>query len=72
MWLFNAKLQLFPGKLCSKWDEPFIVTQVFPHGAVEIKKNPTNGNIFKVNGQRLKYFVENIIDGHMIEAIDLQ
>jgi len=68
--LFNIKLRVFPGKLRSKWDGPFIVTKVYPHGAVEIK-NRTNGNIFKINGQRLKYFVENIVDGKMIEEIDL-
>ena len=31
---------------------------VFPHGAIEIE-NPKNDNIFKVNGQRLKPFLEN-------------
>jgi len=39
VWLFNAKLRLFPGKLRSRWDGPFIVTQVFLHGVVEIKKS---------------------------------
>jgi len=47
VWLFNAKLLLFRGKLRSRWDGPFMVTQVFPHGVIEIK-NPTNGNYFKV------------------------
>ncbi|CAN6583747.1 unnamed protein product [Malus baccata var. baccata] len=32
--LFNSRLRLFPGKLRSKWVGPFIVTNVFPHGAV--------------------------------------
>ncbi|CAN6704199.1 unnamed protein product [Malus baccata var. baccata] len=36
--LFNSRLRLFPGKLCSKWIGPFIVTNVFPHGAVQIYK----------------------------------
>lgn len=71
VWLFNSKLKLFPGKLRSRWDGPFIITQVFPHGAVEIK-NPTTGVTFKVNGQRLKPFVENIVDGQMIETVSLQ
>ncbi|CAN6704221.1 unnamed protein product [Malus baccata var. baccata] len=35
--LFNSRLRLFPGKLRSKWVGPFIVTNVFPHGAVQIK-----------------------------------
>ncbi|XP_062096547.1 uncharacterized protein LOC133802284, partial [Humulus lupulus] len=30
---------------------------VFPHGAIEIE-NPKNGDIFKVNGQKLKPFLE--------------
>ena len=34
VWLFNSRLRLFPGKLRSCWDGPFIVTQVFPHGAI--------------------------------------
>jgi len=46
VWLFNAKLRLFPGKLRSTWDGSFIVTQLFPHGAIEIKNN---GNTLKVN-----------------------
>ncbi|XP_022864264.1 uncharacterized protein LOC111384235, partial [Olea europaea var. sylvestris] len=34
--LFNSRLKLFPGKLCSRWFGPFTVVQVFPHGAVEV------------------------------------
>ena len=34
-----------------------MVKTVFPHGAIEFE-NPMNGNIFKVNGQRLKPFLE--------------
>jgi len=50
VWLFIAKLQLFSCKFRSRCDGPFIVTQVFLHGAVEIQ-NLTNGNTFKVNGK---------------------
>ena len=35
----NSRLHLFPEKLCSHWGGPFIVTQVFSHGAIELK-NP--------------------------------
>ncbi|XP_050919228.1 uncharacterized protein LOC127136747 [Lathyrus oleraceus] len=35
--LFNSCLKLIAGKLRSKWIGPFIVTNVFPHGVVEIK-----------------------------------
>ncbi|KAL5554234.1 hypothetical protein UlMin_041635 [Ulmus minor] len=53
--LYNSRLRLFPGKLRSRWSGPFLVTKVFPYGAVEIS-HETKG-IFKVNGQRLKpYF----------------
>ena len=34
--LFNPRLKLFPGKLKSKWSDPFTVVQVFPYGGVEI------------------------------------
>ena len=55
--LYNSRLHLFPGKLRSRWTGPFMVKEVFPYGAVEIE-NPRNGVIFKVNGQRLKPFLE--------------
>ncbi|CAL9025241.1 unnamed protein product [Prunus brigantina] len=55
--LYNSRLHLFPGKLKSRWSGPFIVRTVYPHGAIEIE-NPKNGDIFKVNGQRLKPFFE--------------
>ena len=34
--LFNSRLRLFPGKLRSKWIGPFVVTNVFPYGAVQV------------------------------------
>ncbi|CAJ2637538.1 unnamed protein product [Trifolium pratense] len=34
--LFNSRLRLFPGKLMSRWSGPFVIKEVFPHGAVEI------------------------------------
>ena len=55
--LYNARLHLFPGKLRSRWSGPYIVHRVFPSGAVEVE-DPTNGYISKVNGQRLKQFLD--------------
>ncbi|XP_070662403.1 uncharacterized protein [Malus domestica] len=55
--LYNSRLRIFPKKLRSRWYGPFIMLKVFEHGAVEIK-NPTDGTIFKVNGQRLKPYFE--------------
>ncbi|XP_024163856.1 uncharacterized protein LOC112170792 [Rosa chinensis] len=51
--LFHSRLKLFPGKLRSRWVGPFVVTYVFPHGAVQIRSEQT-GHEFKVNGHRLK------------------
>lgn len=55
--LYNSRLHLFPGKLRSRWDGPFVVKVVYSHGAVDIE-NPHSGEILKVNGQRLKLFLE--------------
>ena len=55
--LYNSRLHLFPGKLRSRWSGPYTVHQSFDHGAVELI-NPNNGEIFKVNGHRLKPFLE--------------
>ncbi|CAN6570913.1 unnamed protein product [Malus baccata var. baccata] len=63
--LFNSRLRLFPGKLRSKWVGPFIVTNVFPHGAVQIKSLRTQQE-FKVNGHRLKPYYE-MFEEHVVE-----
>ena len=49
--LFNSRLRLFPGKLKSKWTCPYLVTQLFLHGAVELETK--EGVRFWVNGQRI-------------------
>ena len=50
--LFNSRLKLFPGKLKSRWSEPFTVTKVFSHGGAEVS-HPEKGT-FTVATQRLK------------------
>ncbi|CAN6685989.1 unnamed protein product [Malus baccata var. baccata] len=67
--LFNSHLRLFPGKLQSKWIGPFVVTNVFPHGAVQVK-SLRNGDEFKVNGYRLKLYYESDV-GQIVEEIPL-
>ncbi|XP_073153249.1 uncharacterized protein [Henckelia pumila] len=57
--LYHLRLRLFPGKLRSRWIGPFVITDVFPHGAVEIKSLET-AKTFKVNGQRLKHYFEGV------------
>ena len=57
--LYNYRLHLFPGKLRSRWVGAYIVMKVAPHGAIEVS-NSENGDVHKVNGQRLKPFLENV------------
>ena len=54
MLLFNSSLNLFPSKLKSKWTGPYLVTQLFPHGEVQLETK--EGVQFKVNGQRIKIY----------------
>ena len=35
--LVNSGSPCLPGKLKSKWTGPYLITQVFPHGTVELK-----------------------------------
>ncbi|KAI3467932.1 hypothetical protein Pfo_024595 [Paulownia fortunei] len=56
--LFHSHLKLFLGKLRSRWVGPFIISNIFPHGAVEIRSLKTD-KIFKVNGHRLKPYYEH-------------
>ncbi|KAJ9173994.1 hypothetical protein P3X46_017072 [Hevea brasiliensis] len=57
-------------KLRSRWIGPFVVTNVFPHGAIEIQSLTTN-KAFKMNGHRLKLYYE----GYQVcnvEEVDLE
>ena len=55
VFLFNSRLKFFLGKLRSRWSGPFVITQVFPYGSVELI-HPERGR-FKVNGQRVKIYL---------------
>ena len=55
--LYDSRLHKFPGKLRSRWTGPFIVKEIYPYGAINIE-DPKDGNVFKVNGHRLKPFLE--------------
>ncbi|CAN6570907.1 unnamed protein product [Malus baccata var. baccata] len=67
--LCDSRLRLFPGKLKSRWVGPFKVVQTFPHGAVEIE-NMKNNTSFKVNGQRLKPYLENVEEELVYQVVD--
>ena len=55
--LFNSRVKLFGhGKLPSKWEGPFKVISSSSHGAITLQNY--DGTLFKVNGQRLKLFLE--------------
>nr|GFA63113.1 hypothetical protein [Tanacetum cinerariifolium] len=57
--LFNSHLNIFFGKLKSRWSSSFIISQVYPYGTVELSQ--PDGPNFRVNGHRLKhYFGEDI------------
>ena len=66
--LYSSRLHMFPGKLRSRWIGPFVVKVVYPYGAVEIE-NLENGKSFKVNGQRLKPFLEHF--NHQESSVEL-
>ncbi|KAM2064675.1 hypothetical protein ACFX16_028046 [Malus domestica] len=67
--LFNSRLRLFPGKLRSKWIGPFVITNVFVDGAVQIQSLKT-GHEFKVNGHRLKPYYDTFVE-HAVDDIPL-
>ena len=57
VFLYHLCLKLFPEKLRSCWIGPFVVSNIFPYGAIEITSLEIN-KILKVNGHRLKPFYE--------------
>ena len=58
------------GNLKSKWTGPYLITQVFPHGEVELKTK--EGVRFKVNRERIKlYFGHAESVNEVIEAYHL-
>ncbi|KAL5146852.1 hypothetical protein HKD37_06G016631 [Glycine soja] len=44
--------------ISQKWDGPFVITNVFSHGAVKIK-NEVISKVFKVNSHQLKLFYQS-------------
>ena len=56
--LYDSRLKLFPGKLRSRWDGPYVVVELFNGGAVCIS-DPKTGRQFKVNAHRLKPYLNS-------------
>ncbi|RDX62217.1 hypothetical protein CR513_59471, partial [Mucuna pruriens] len=55
--LFNSRLKLISGKLRSRWDGPFVITNIFPNGAVQLQDEHSSST-FQVNGHQIKPFHE--------------
>nr|GEZ40017.1 DNA-directed DNA polymerase [Tanacetum cinerariifolium] len=54
--LFKSHLKIFSRKLKTRWLGPFTIAQVFPYGTIELSQ--PDGPNFKVNGHRLKHYLE--------------
>nr|GEW54167.1 reverse transcriptase domain-containing protein [Tanacetum cinerariifolium] len=65
--LFNSCLNIFSGKLKTRWSGPFTITHVFPYGTIELSQ-PNDLN-FKVNGHRVKHYFGGDIPSNV--ALDL-
>nr|GEV25287.1 reverse transcriptase domain-containing protein [Tanacetum cinerariifolium] len=52
--LFNSRLNIFLGKLKSRWSGPFIISEVYPYGTAKLVHS--DGSNFKVNCHRLKHY----------------
>ena len=66
----SSRVPCLPGKLKSKWTGPYLITQVFRHGAVELKDK--EGVRFKRNRDRIKlYFGHKASGNEVIEAYHL-
>ena len=66
----SSGVPCLPGRLKSKWTGPYLITQLFPHGAVELETK--EGVRFKVNGERIKiYFGHAESANEVIEAYHL-
>ncbi|XP_052171615.1 uncharacterized protein LOC127787591 [Diospyros lotus] len=59
LWAYRTTYKTPISKLRSRWIRPFVVTYVFPHGAVEIRSLKIN-TVFKVNGHQLKHYYESL------------
>ncbi|XP_052886968.1 uncharacterized protein LOC128295434 [Gossypium arboreum] len=55
--LYNSVLKLFPGKLRSRWQGPFIVIKYLQMAQLEIESEESKA--VHINGQLLKPFYEN-------------
>ncbi|XP_070055125.1 uncharacterized protein [Nicotiana tomentosiformis] len=62
--LFNSRLEMFSGKLKSKWSGPFEIVGVTPFGALDLKNK--SDDVFRVNGHRVKHYLGQADDVHVV------
>ena len=66
----SSGVSCLPGKHKFKWTCPYLITQVFPHGAVELKAKERVR--FKMNRDHIKlYFGHKALGNEVIEAYHL-
>ncbi|XP_073313540.1 uncharacterized protein [Primulina huaijiensis] len=58
--LYNSRLRLFSGKLKSRWSGPFVISKVYPSGAVELQVG--KDGTFTINAQRLKHYMGGTVE----------
>jgi hypothetical protein len=69
--LFNSRVKLFSHEnLRSKWEGPFTVVSTSSYGAVTLQTD--EGTLFKVNGHRLKIFLEPEKPPKVVDEVDFQ
>ncbi|PIN20696.1 hypothetical protein CDL12_06608 [Handroanthus impetiginosus] len=60
--LDKFRLQAYENaKIYKEKMKPFRITEVFPHGVMELE-NEKSRNRFKVNAQKIKHYWEGVVD----------
>uniref|UniRef100_A0A2N9FQF2 RNA-directed DNA polymerase n=1 Tax=Fagus sylvatica TaxID=28930 RepID=A0A2N9FQF2_FAGSY len=69
---YKERMKLFHDKkiLRTRWDGPYIVKEVFDYGTVVIE-DPRDGRILKVNGQRLRPYLGEVVLAEEIMSLEL-
>jgi len=68
--LFDSQIKLFLGKFKSKWSKPYTAREVKFYAAV-VSENEANGDVYNVNGQRLKIYMGGEVH-IMVTSLDLK
>nr|GFB24945.1 reverse transcriptase domain-containing protein [Tanacetum cinerariifolium] len=59
----SGQVEIFYGKLKTRWPGPFTISRVFPYGTIELSQ--PNGLNFKVNGHRVKHYFSGEIPSNV-------